>query len=139
MDYRRFGNKYVVRLEKGEEIVESIKTLCRENNIRLGTVSGIGAADKATIGLFEPATKKYHSRKLTGDMEITSLIGNISTQEGDVYLHLHATLAGSSHQAIGGHLNSAVISATGEIVIDVIDGNVDRKFSQEIGLNLFEF
>ena len=42
MDYRRFGNKYVVRLEKGEEIVESIKTLCRENNIRLGTVSGIG-------------------------------------------------------------------------------------------------
>ena len=109
------------------------------NNIRLGTVSGIGAADKATIGLFEPATKKYHSRELTGDMEITSLMGNISTQERDVYLHLHATLAGSSHQAIGGHLNSAVISATGEIVIDVIDGNVDRKFSQEIGLNLFEF
>ncbi len=72
-------------------------------------------------------------------MEITSLMGNISTQERDVYLHLHATLAGSSHQVVGGHLNSAVISATGEIVIDVIDGNVDRKFSQEIGLNLFEF
>ena len=139
MEYRKFGTKFVVRLEKGEEVVESIKTLCRENNIRLGTVSGIGAADKATIGLFEPATKKYHSRKLTGDMEITSLIGNISTQEGDVYLHLHATLAGSSNQVVGGHLNSAVISATGEIVIDVIDGNVDRKFSQEIGLNLFEF
>ncbi len=66
MEYRKFGTKFVVRLEKGEEVVESIKTLCRENNIRLGTVSGIGAADKATIGLFETATKKYHSQELTG-------------------------------------------------------------------------
>jgi hypothetical protein len=32
-----------------------------------------------------------------------------------------------------------VISATGEIIIDVIDGHVDRKFNEEIGLNLFEF
>ena len=88
MDYRRFGNKYVVRLEKGEEIVESIKTLCRENNIRLGTVSGIGAADKATIGLFEPATKKYHSRELTGDMEITSLMGNISIPKMGTFTYI---------------------------------------------------
>ena len=32
-----------------------------------------------------------------------------------------------------------MISATCEIVVDVIDGKVDRKFSEEIGLNLFEF
>ena len=139
MDFRKFGTKYVVRLEKGEEVVESLKTLCRENNIRLGTVSGIGAVDKAIIGLFEPATKKYHPRELTRVMEITSLMGNISEMKGEVYLHLHITLADSSYQTFGGHLNSAVISATGEIVIDVIDGKVDRRFSEEIGLNLFEF
>lgn len=139
MDYKRFGTKYVIRLEKGEEVVESIKKLCRENNIRLGTVSGIGAVDKAVIGLFEPAAKEYHSQELTGAMEITSLVGNISELEGEVYLHLHVTLADNSHRAWGGHLNSAVISATGEIIIDVIDGKVDRKFSEEVGLNLLAF
>lgn len=38
-----------------------------------------------------------------------------------------------------GHLNAAVVSATCELVIDVIDGEVGREFSDEIGLNLFKF
>jgi len=75
MEYRKFDDKYLVRLDKGEDVVESIKTLCRENKIKLGTVCGIGAVNKAVVGLFETGTKRYHSKELTGDMEITSLTG----------------------------------------------------------------
>jgi len=139
MEYRKFDDKYLVRLDKGEDVVESIKTLCRENKIKLGTVCGIGAVNKAVVGLFETGTKRYHSKELTGDMEITSLTGNISEMDGEVYLHLHVTLADETCHVYGGHLNSATISATGEIIIDVIDGSVGRQFSTEIGLNLFEF
>ena len=39
----------------------------------------------------------------------------------------------------GGHLNEAHVSATCEIVVRVVDGSVGRAFSDEIGLNLFEF
>ncbi len=39
----------------------------------------------------------------------------------------------------GGHLNKAVVSATCEMVISLIDGIVDRRFDEEIGLNLFKF
>ena len=41
--------------------------------------------------------------------------------------------------SFSGHLNSAYVSATCELVIDVAEGRVDRKFSDEIGLNLLEF
>ncbi|SDW16275.1 hypothetical protein SAMN05660923_00325 [Tepidimicrobium xylanilyticum] len=139
MDYKRFGSKYVLRLDKGEEIVESIKTLCSKEGIKLASVTGIGATNRAVVGLFETSTKKYHSKELTGDMEITSLTGNVSQMGGEVYLHLHVTLADPSYNAYGGHLTSAVISATGEIIIDTIDGEVDREFNEEVGLNLFKF
>ncbi|NMB26716.1 MAG: DNA-binding protein [Tissierellia bacterium] len=139
MEFRKFDNKYVVRLEKGEEVVESIKALCKENNIKLGRVSGIGATNKAVVGLFETANKEYHSKELVGDMEITNLAGNISEKDGEVYLHLHISLANPNYNVFGGHLNSAVISATSEIIIDVIEGSVGREFNEEIGLNLFKF
>jgi len=57
----------------------------------------------------------------------------------EVYLHLHITVSNHDLQVYGGHLNSVVISATCEMIIDVIEGEVDRAFSEEIGLNLLKF
>lgn len=139
MEYEQFGNRYVVRLDKGEDIPTSLKKICHKEEIRSGTISGIGAVNKAVIGLFETAAKIYHSKEYTGDMEITSLSGNISRQNDEVYLHIHACLGDSTYGVFGGHLNSAIVSATVEIVIDVIEGSVGRKFSEEIGLNLLDF
>lgn len=139
MEFRKFGSTYVVRLNKGEEIVETLKVFCKENNIRLGWINGIGAINSATIGLFETEPKKYISTDLKGEFEISSLSGNISTMNGEVYLHIHATVSDVEHKTYGGHLNAAVISATGEVIIGVIDGVVERAFNDEIGLNLMKF
>jgi len=139
MEYKKFQNKYIVRIDKGEEIVETLKKFCKENNIRLGTIIGLGATNKAEIGLFNGEEKKYYSKELTGDHEIAPLYGNISTMNGEVYLHIHANLCNQENKAFGGHLNSAVVSATFEAVIDVIDGDVDRAFNEDVGLNLYKF
>jgi uncharacterized protein len=138
MNYKQIQNKVIVRIDKGEELVDSLKNLCKKLNIKLGTITGIGATDKATVGLMNTKTKKYQSKEFTGDHEITSLIGNITTMNGDVYLHIHMTLANVEHKVIGGHLTSAVISATFEGVIDVIDGQINREYTEEVGLNLLK-
>ena len=138
MKAKRFRNKFIVRIDSGEEIIETLKQFCRSNCIKLGTVQGIGATNKATIGLFDAETKKYNSRVLAGDHEIAPLLGNISTMNGEVYLHIHANLCDSENNSFGGHLSSAVVSATFEAIIDVIDGEIDREFSDEIGLNLYK-
>ena len=52
MEYRRFENSYVVRLNKGEEVISSLKKLCKDENIRLGEITGLGASDliELTVG-----------------------------------------------------------------------------------------
>lgn len=139
MKAKKIGNKFIVRIDKGEEIVETLKQFCEDNDIKLGSILGIGATNKVTVGLFDVETKKYHSKELVGNYEIAPLVGNISTMNGQVYLHLHINLCDSEHRSFGGHLNSAIVSATFEAVIEVIDGQIDREFSEEIGLNLFKF
>jgi len=139
MEFKRVNNVYVVRLDRDEEIVETLKNFCATNQITLGWVSGIGAVNRVTLGLFETKPKRYVAEELTGDFEITALSGNITTMNKEVYIHLHATISDLQHKTYGGHLTSAVVSATVELIVVAIEGVLDRKFSQEIGLNFLEF
>ena len=106
MDYRKFEQGYVLRLDPGEEIVGSLTRLVEQESIQLASVSALGAANDVTIGIFNTVEKKYYSQRYQG----------------------HA-----------GHLSSATISATLELFLQVWDGQVGRKFSDTVGLNLLEF
>lgn len=139
MEFESFGSKYIVRLDKGEEIVETLKKFCKEHQIYLGFIRGIGEVNKATIGLFKTQTKQYQTKVLSGDYEITSLLGNISTLDDEVYLHLHINLSDEEYKVYGGHLSSGIISATGEIIIEAMDGKLSREFNEECGINLYKF
>jgi predicted DNA-binding protein with PD1-like motif len=139
MDYRQFGHSVVVRMDRGEEIVATLKTLCETLDVNLASVHAIGAVGKATIGIFRCATKVYEKTEFEGDFEIGALTGNVSRMDGATYLHLHCILTDSDYNAHGGHLNAAFVSGTCELVLHVIDGEIDRAFSDEIGLNLIEF
>lgn len=139
MDFKKFGDKYIVRLDKGEEIVSTLKKFCEKENVKLGWIKGIGAVDEAKIGIFKVDEKKYYTKILKGDYEITSLLGNISTMDGETYLHLHINLSDDEYKTYGGHLDSARISATGELIIGTIEGEVNRQHNEEIGINLYSF
>ncbi len=91
MEYRRFGNKIIARMDKGEEILAK------------------------------------------------SLTGTINTMNGEFYTHIHMSAGNDKGEVFGGHLNKAVVSDTCEMVIDIIDGSVDRKYDEETGLNVFRF
>ena len=139
MEYRKFDRYYVVRVDKGEEVLSCLKKLCKEENIRAGLVSGLGAADRVVVGLFDTEKKQYRKTEITGMMEITSLTGNISRMSGEPYLHCHITVCNEKMEVMGGHRNECHISGTGEITVTCIEGEIGRKFSDEIGLNLYEF
>ena len=139
MEYKRFGNNIVVRMDRGEDIVEQVKVLAEREQIRLASVQALGAVNDFTVGVFNTETKVYGSNRFQGPYEIVSLTGTIDTMDGKFYTHLHMSAGNAQGQVFGGHLNRAVISVTCEMIVTVIDGQVDRQFSEEIGLNLLKF
>jgi predicted DNA-binding protein with PD1-like motif len=138
MTYKRFNNTFIVHVQKNEDVVTKLKELCKTEDIKLASVSGIGAANCIEIGLFNTTTKEYKTKVLEGMYEITSLLGNVTTKDGEVYLHLHINVSDENINVFGGHLVKCVISATSEIVLSKIDGVVEREFNEEIGLNLLK-
>lgn len=140
MKYRRFSDKIVLRVDRGEDIVAKLRELCELENISLGSVSGIGAVMETEIGIFNVDTKEYFSKTVDGLYEVSNLTGNVSKMNGETYLHLHITIGDvKKNEVYAGHLNRAIVGATAEIIVSVIDGEVDRKKDESIGLNLLKF
>lgn len=139
MEYKRFDNTVIVRIDRGEEILEQLAVVAQKENIKLASVQALGATDSFTVGVYDTESKQYHSNEFNGAFEIVSLVGTVNTMKGEFYSHLHMSAGNEKGEVFGGHLNRARVSATCELVITVINGTVDRFRDEKIGLNLFDF
>ena len=93
MEYVRNGSTIILRLQKGDELVSSLLCLIEKEMVKSGRVSGIGATDDVTIGVFNPKSKVYTKVKVTEDMEILSISGNLTRKDGAPYVHVHGSFA----------------------------------------------
>lgn len=136
MKFRQEGNLIILRLDKGEEIFSSTMAVCRSLNVRCGIISGLGAVSSCTMGVYDVEEKKYYQNEFKGAFEVANLTGNVTTKDGECYLHIHITLGDDKGSAFGGHLNEAIISVTAEIFIQTFSLEVERKVDGAIGLNV---
>ena len=139
MEYRKFDNVIVARIDKGEEILEKVKEIALKEDIKLANVNALGATNEFAVGVFKVDEKKYYKNEFKGNFEIVSLTGTINTMNNEFYSHIHMSAGNDKGEVFGGHLNKAIVSATCEMIINIINGRVDRNFDEEIGLNLYKF
>ncbi len=135
--YQQSGDTYVVSIDNHKEIVAAIKAFCEEQGIKAGEITGLGAINEATLRFLNPATKKYVDKTYSEQMEVASLVGNISQKDGEVYLHIHVTLGRSDYSVVGGHLLSATLNGACELIIRKLDCAPGRHFDEETGLFLY--
>jgi predicted DNA-binding protein with PD1-like motif len=134
MNYFVLGPTYVVRLDGGEKILETLKALCERDAIGGGFFNGLGAVSEAEIGHYDPAAKDYTWLKLSGPREIVSLYGNITTVEGKPFIHAHIALGDNTFAVRGGHLKEAEVSVTCEITLTRFRDDIGRTKDAATGL-----
>ncbi len=129
---------YAVRLLRGEEIVEELARLASAEGIG-GAVFGIGTVKDAELGYFDRDERQYIRKRFERDMELLSLVGNISELSGKPIVHLHAVVGDNHFDTFGGHLFSAYVSATCEIVVfPWRSDEITREKDEETGLAMWK-
>lgn len=139
MEYQQLGNQYLIRLDRGEEVIDRLLFLLKKENITAAYLTGIGACDEVDVGLYNVQEQRYFSKTFLGEFEITNLSGNVSQKDNAPYLHLHITCCRDSFESFGGHLAHCRISGTCEIALTLIEGTVERHLESETGLNVWDF
>ncbi len=138
MRHRKTERGYLVRLERGEEVHESLAAFVREQGIGAASVQGIGALQDCELGYFDRETGAYERSLFPASMELLQLAGNVAWDGDEPILHLHAVLAGPELVARGGHLFRGVVSVTGEIFLEVFGERLSRALDADLGLKLLE-
>jgi hypothetical protein len=134
MRYFVLGSQYVVRLDAGERLVETLRSLCERDAIGGGYFHGLGAVGEAEIGHFDPDINEYGWVRLAGPYEIVSLYGNITTVDGKPFLHAHIALGDNTFDVKGGHLKEAVVSVTCEVTLVRFRDEIGRTKDEATGL-----
>ncbi len=130
------GGRFLVRVDRGEEMIDSLRAAAVEKKIGAGRVTGIGALRDAELGYFDLDRKEYIRSRVAGSWELLSLTGNISLRDGEVVPHIHVILGDIDLNCRGGHLFSGMVSVTGEIFIDRLPGSLHREMDDEVDLPL---
>ena len=144
MEYRKYGDAYYIRMDRGDEIIGGILEVCRAEQLRSAVYSGIGGLSEAEVQTFIPETGSFETERVRGMLELVSLNGNATVDaDGTAYHHTHAVVTykdGEAHRVAGGHMKSLTVLYTAEIELrPVIGGEIRHKYNEETGTGFWDF
>lgn len=130
------GNTVLVVLEIGEDINQCLETLATKYDNRFATISGIGACDYVELNFYDVKNKKYDMKVIDEDVELISLMGNLTLKDGKPFAHIHGTFGDDAYHTWSGHISKARVSVTAEIVVTFTDMHVTRELNDAVGIYL---
>ncbi|QQG37849.1 MAG: DUF296 domain-containing protein [Candidatus Kaiserbacteria bacterium] len=125
-------------LERGEELIATLRRYCEEHQIHWAQFQAIGAVEDVEIGYYDLPTRQYVFRQEAGPFEVSSMDGNITELNELPSPHVHAVLSRCDEtlETIGGHVRKAVVALTLEVCMWEVTQPLVRGFDEETGLNL---
>jgi len=140
MKFRPIEDGYLVLLEKGENVLETLKKFVKEQKIPGGMISGVGAVTDATLGIFDYQKKEFVTKTFMDELEIGHLCANISylSDSNEPFIHCHLVVSDSSLGAYAGHLMEGTVSLTLELYIKTFKEKIIRGKDPEIGFSFWQ-
>jgi len=139
MDSRTHEGVHLVRLDRGEDVLEELAGYLARRSIGAGVVLGIGAVEGVTVGAFLPSESRYEKVSLDGAWELLSFQGTVAMLDGAPFIHPHVVVSNERAEVRGGHLFEARVAVTGEFTILEASIPVSRRLVEDVGLKLWSF
>ncbi len=138
MRFRQFGERYIVRLESGEPVIETLTNFLRAERVGFANVSAAGAVQWAHLGYWNAETRAYEYREVAEQLEVVSFQGNSSLKEGEPFLHIHGVFGRRDFTVLGGHVKEARAHPTFEVWLRVETLPIRRVHDDATGLDLLD-
>ena len=138
MRFQRFDDRYVVRLESGEPVIDTLSEFLRSEQVEFANLSAAGAVSWVHLGYWNAETHAYEYREFDEQLEVVSFQGNSSLKDDAPFLHLHGVFGRHDFTAVAGHIKEARVHPTLEVWLRTEDMPVRRSHDSASGLDLLD-
>ncbi len=138
MEWKQIEDRYLIRLDVGDEVIASVQGFAAELGIGSGMVSGIGGIENVVLGYYDLDARSYLKKELEGRYEMLNLAGNLSLVDKERFFHAHAIVSGPDMATLGGHLFQATVAVTAELYLWGSTVSVSRSLDDGVGLNTLD-
>lgn len=138
MKYTKTDDRYIIKIERGEDVLATLTSFCEQEGIKNALLTGIGAVEWVSCGSYELSTKKYHFTEYDEMVEVVSMTGNVALKEGRPFLHVHAVFTDTKNKAFGGHVQEMRVGVVLEVVLTPLSSSIVRELDEDIGLFLMK-
>jgi predicted DNA-binding protein with PD1-like motif len=128
---------FALILDTGDEILSSVRDFAQKQHLSGSSFKAIGALSQVKLGWFNWETKKYQTAVAFDEqVELLSLIGDVALLDGEPQVHAHLVVGRADGTAHGGHLMSATVRPTCELILTESPQHLQKQFDPESGIAL---
>jgi uncharacterized protein len=118
MDSVRTSEGFFVRLDQGEELVQSLATFAGNNAFDFYAIAAaVGMIEGLQLGFYCSNNKDYDVYTIPGVLDLSSLSGNIAIRDDVWWPHIHIVANKPDFTTISGHVIKAKAHITMEIFV----------------------
>lgn len=122
----------------GDEATAALAAFAREHRLASSHFTGIGAFSDVELGYFDWERRAYQKLPLTEQVEVLSLVGDVTLADGEPKVHAHVVVGKRDGTAHGGHLLAAHVRPTLEVVLTESPVHLRRRYDPRSGLALID-
>ncbi len=129
---------WVLVFATGDDPVPELERFAAEQELRGAHLTAIGAFSEAVVAWFDWDARAYRPIRFREQVEVLSLAGDVAIADGRPRLHAHVVLGRRDGSAVGGHLRSARVRPTLEVVLEETPAHLVRVHDPGSGLALID-
>jgi len=118
--------------------LSAITSFARERELRATQFTAIGAFSRVVVAYFDWTTKEYRNIPIAEQVEVLSLVGDVTLEDGKPKVHAHVVIGKADATAHGGHLVEGVVRPTLEILMTETPAYLKRRFDPQSGVALID-
>ncbi|GAA5501761.1 hypothetical protein Dxin01_01500 [Deinococcus xinjiangensis] len=116
-----------------------MNSFARREGLEAASFTSLGAMSRVTFGFYDFEKGEYEPIKLDEQVEVLSLIGNVSRKDdGSPQVHPHIVVGRRDGAAMGGHLLEGHVKPTLEVTLTEEPANLRRRYNAKMGLPLID-